>query len=1166
VSGFDTGNADPTRPVRLGPFVLQDPIGRGGMGQVWRGWHHERNVPVAVKVLEATTDDIDRAFRNEVQAVARLDHPGVVWVYDVGQVDEDAARGSRGRLTRSSPYIAMEFATRGTLRDLGRLPWDGVRDVLLALLDALAHAHARAVVHRDLKPANVLVCGPEDLRPGLKLADFGIAHAFEHQPQTAARSKTAIGTVQYMAPEQIRVEHQDTGPWTDIYALGNVTWQMLTGKIPFSQYSGVALVRAQLDEPLPDPVGVRTPDGFVEWLRRCVAKNPVDRFQRCADAAEALLQLGDLKEGGRRAAVFDRLPTVAVEVGDDGTTTSPVTSSHPRDGASQAIPLHTGLVALPVAPSRAAQTSTGSVRRGPTVADWRRADLPRASFQLLGAGLALYDVRQPPMVGRVEERDRLWGELLRVTETQRPGLALVTGPTGVGKSRLIRWLCERAHELGAATVLTAKFFEDDSPDGALRRMWTRHLRMAEVEPAERGKWLVKVLGRLGLPSPEQFAVLVGPGSADKRRVQSEVMLRAMSAERPIIVSLDDVDANPEALAFASHLVRAAAPLPVLVVACARTEMLVDGSAVVGQIEALAADHPHLELGPLPPRDQAALIEEVLGLSPALAAQVLDRTGGNPRFARKLIGDWVKRGVLVLGPTGFEVRRGETLDLPPSLKVEWVERIKRLLHDLPDKAHAQIERAAVLGLEVRLAEWRAACDDPDGSWASAGRSRVVPESERLRTEVVQRLQHARLVQLLPDGFRFVHGMIREVLIDRAKDARRLVEHHLACASALRFVQDREATSERIGRHLQEAGRHEESIEPLLQGVVWRRDRLGARAALGLVALAEDALRALRLPDTDPRWAEAWQLRAMLTAELGDVVEAERLAMRVVQGEGNPGWTASGLDVRLTLARLRAGQGQLDLADRMLIEVEERATDPVQQGLASAERALIAARRRRKQEARDRTDNAIRQLRRAASSRALAECWRVVGVTALILGNERQAEDALQRGLRLYQGRGNLVGQAECLAGLGRSALGRRDLPKAEKNLEQAVHLYDLAGLGDVVRAKCDLARVRLEQGRPDSARELLLHVRQTVGRMGGVARVEGIGALQLLAAAATGEWDEFDHRMRQIEADAAIEVGEDGLWALARAGEVARDAGQHLRGVQAESLQERVPRSSGRVVA
>jgi serine/threonine protein kinase/tetratricopeptide (TPR) repeat protein len=1156
VSSPATGDTDPTRPVRLGPFVLQDPIGRGGMGQVWRGWHHERNVPVAVKVLDATGDDIDRAFRNEVQAVARLDHPGIVWVYDVGQVDDAAARSSRGRLSRGSPYIAMEFATRGTIRDLGRLSWDGAREIVLALLDAMAHAHARGVIHRDLKPANVLVCGPEDLRPGLKLADFGIAHAIEAHPQTAARSKTAIGTVQYMAPEQIRVEHQDTGPWTDIYSLGNVTWQMLKGEIPFSKYSGVALVRAQLDEPLPDLVGVKVPDGFVEWLRQCVAKNPVDRFQCCADAARALMQLGGLDQRDK-AALFDRLPAVAVELGEDGVT-SPVA----LDGTlSQAIPLHTGLVSLSVAPSRSPELRTGNLvaRRGP--AEWRRPDLPRASLQLLGAGLALYDVRQPPMVGRIDERDRLWAELNRVTETQKPQLVLLTGPTGVGKSRLSRWLVERAQELGAASVLTAKFFEDDSADGALRRMWTRHLRMAEVEPSERGRWLVKVLQRLGLPSPEQFAVLVGPGPNDRRRAQSEKMLRAMAADRPVIVTLDDVDASQDGLGFGLHLLRAAAPFPVLVVACARTEMLA-GSAVGPQILELADTCPHLELGPLPPRDQAQLIEEVLGLSPALAAQVLDRTGGNPRFARKLIGDWVKRGVLLLGPTGFEVRRGETLDLPASLKAEWVERIRRILHDLPDKGHLHAERAAVLGLEVRSSEWKAACDDPDGGWAAAGRSRIVPENERLRQEVTSRLSAARLVELLPDGFRFVHGMLREVLVERARDAGRLAEHHQACANTLRHATDREAMSERIGRHLQEAGRNEEAIEPLLQGVVWRRDRLGARAALGLVALAEDAIRALALPEHDPRWAEAWQLRAMLTAELGDLPEAERVASRVLMGERNTGWTASALDVRLTLARIRISQARFDLAEGLLHEVESRAVDPVQLGLASAERALIAARRRRKQEAREFTDIAIRQLRRAASSRALAECWRVVGITAVILGNDRQADDALQRALRLYQNRGNLVGQAECLAGLGRTALSRRDLPRAEQCLTQAVHLYDVAGLGDLVRAKADLARLRLEQGRYDEARDLLLQVRQAVGRMGGVNRFEGVGALQLLAAAATREWDEFDHRLRQIEADPAVEVGDDGVWALARAGELARELGQATRAVLAESLQDRVPRSTG----
>src|SRR5687767_5498261 len=107
------------------------------MGAVWRGRHADQSVPVAVKVLDTqvTEEELEESFKNEVHAVTRLDHPGVVWVYAIGQVDAAAAAASEGRLVAGCPYIAMEFASRGTLRDWGRLPWDGVRDVLLALLD-----------------------------------------------------------------------------------------------------------------------------------------------------------------------------------------------------------------------------------------------------------------------------------------------------------------------------------------------------------------------------------------------------------------------------------------------------------------------------------------------------------------------------------------------------------------------------------------------------------------------------------------------------------------------------------------------------------------------------------------------------------------------------------------------------------------------------------------------------------------------------------------------------------------------------------------------------------------------------------------------------------------------------------------------------------------------
>lgn len=203
---------------QIGPFEIESQIGRGTMGVVYRARHRETAVPVAIKVIGREVDETSKqTFNREVQAHAELIHPGIAYLYEYGTVDRDEAGNLPKRISEGAPYIAMEFARRGTVRE--SMPfsgWGPVRDLLVQILDALAYAHARGVVHRDLKPANLLVFdrdGPESGGFRVKLADFGLAHAIGLETlRDTDQLASPAGTPNYMAPEQYRGNWRAYGP------------------------------------------------------------------------------------------------------------------------------------------------------------------------------------------------------------------------------------------------------------------------------------------------------------------------------------------------------------------------------------------------------------------------------------------------------------------------------------------------------------------------------------------------------------------------------------------------------------------------------------------------------------------------------------------------------------------------------------------------------------------------------------------------------------------------------------------------------------------------------------------------------------------------------------------------------------------------------------------
>jgi tRNA A-37 threonylcarbamoyl transferase component Bud32 len=256
-------------------YALLRAIGHGGMSTVYLGEQVSLSRQVAIKVMlpEALADEVSRRrFENEARTIARLEHPHIVGIYDVGRTRDGL------------PYYSMPYLTRGHLgqriaESNGGMDQARVREILHALLSALGYAHARGTIHRDVKAENVLF--DETERP--LLADFGIAlrRGYGTRVTTAG---LAVGSTAYMAPEQARGEEVDHR--VDLYAVGVLAWEMLTGELPSGAGDAVSMAIMHVKDPIP-----RLPPRLRHWQRfmdRALAKGPIKRFHDAAHMLAAL--------------------------------------------------------------------------------------------------------------------------------------------------------------------------------------------------------------------------------------------------------------------------------------------------------------------------------------------------------------------------------------------------------------------------------------------------------------------------------------------------------------------------------------------------------------------------------------------------------------------------------------------------------------------------------------------------------------------------------------------------------------------------------------------------------------------------------------------------------------------------------------------------------------
>lgn len=1088
-----------------GRYRLIEQVSQGGVGTIWRAWQEQGGGEVALKLLRpemSSLPHLRRRFAREARAASRLSHPNIARVFDFG-VASDAQM-----------FIAMELIEGDPVSRCIETGTSTLNILLLAdrLLAGLAHAHARGVIHRDLKPSNILLAGstlPEHIGVP-KLVDFGIAKvSYESSSARETAHGEVVGTPRYMSPEQASGE-SELGPQTDLYNVGLILYELLSGSPPFGDQKGLAVMSRHVHDPIPE---LRPrPELFLSaelraLVMRALAKEPRERWASAAECRQDLAPILDAAREDPRAA---QLPQHMLKGAPNFATREELS---PPAGASSE-PIET-----PWAPGLPTAQEFEETTLVDTPKALQRAHDMEPTYTELGLDTAPAGpvFQRIAFVGRAAERAHLWQLALKVRDSRQGFQLLLYGEAGIGKTRLSNWLREQCEEYGVLRAHFGAFTRGTS--GGLQGLHevlehlfgTRSLSREAV--AERVAWHMERWGRAESEDIGAIVEFLRPFGQPLNLSTSALFatlaraLESASLYRPRLILLDDVHwSGGEMVEFLDYLAveMRHRELPLLIVSTIRTEDLAEYPRLAAQLNGLSRyigeSVERMDLERFGHQDSEHMVAALLPCDRQLSQMVYERSDGNPLHLMMLLRYMREESLLEYRDGLWRARDLEKARaaMPPSLADLFHVRVRQVEERLNTDGELGelLVRAAVLRSHFSFEMLRRMVE-------LEGNPARIADFDILFDRM---LSEGLLVEVSGQGddwYQFSHALLRDYFLRRRIGPGQLRALHRLAAKVFEEtpVEQVEQYALEIAEHWRAGGQNQKALVWYGRGGQYLRIaysfREAAQAYTHCIALMDSEMgvrpEGSNLPDArDAERFAAIGVRAddyvETVTNLGDLLEgfgefgrAEGYYRRIVRMVGqvedtdDPGRALSEIVLRslglswLGLGHIAWQRGDFEGARWAFEKVRELMSAHVQtwqslQAVAEdAARGLARVYWHRSEYLRAAkiARAALASARARGSTQAQAESLWLLGEVERMRGEMEAARAYLTTAMEFYR-------QVDNPSGIARSLLSMAQLARHHKNFEEAAMLYERAlgryqtlgdrrgagqchnGLGDVAR--------------------------------------------------------------------------------------------------------------------